>query len=108
MTERGPDFAFPMEDAPKDGSILRLLVKFDRKSAAGPFEDTTDPSWTIGANNMGNTGEDVWDVVGWSWEQDVFCHAYGATVLGWLPFHPAADDNEPQMNRIRAALNKGL
>ena len=85
-----------MEDAPKDGSILRLLVKFDRKSAAGPFEDTTDPSWTIGANNMGNTGEDVWDVVGWSWEQDVFCHAYGATVLGWLPFHPAADDNEPK------------
>lgn len=54
----GPDFAFPMDTAPKDGSILRLLVKFDRKSAAGAFEDTAGPSWTIGTNNMANTGED--------------------------------------------------
>ena len=89
----GPDFAFPMEDAPKDGSILRLLVKFDRKSAAGPFEDTTEPSWTIGTNNKANTGEDQWDIVGWSWEQDVFCHAYGAKAIGWLPFH--TESNEP-------------
>lgn len=89
----GPDFAFPMEDAPKDGSILRLLVKFDRKSAAGAFEDTTEPSWTIGTNNKANTGEDQWDIVGWSWEQDVFCHAYGAKAIGWLPFH--TESNEP-------------
>ena len=89
----GPDFAFPMEDAPKDGSILRLLVKFDRKSAAGAFEDTPEPSWTIGTNNKANTGEDQWDIVGWSWEQDVFCHAYGAKAIGWLPFH--TESNEP-------------
>jgi len=89
----GPDFAFPMEDAPKDGSILRLLVKFDRKSAAGAFEDTAEPSWTIGTNNKANTGEDRWDIVGWSWEQDVFCHAHGATAIGWLPFH--TESSEP-------------
>lgn len=96
MTD-GPNFAFPMEDAPKDGRMLRLLVTFDPKSAAGPFEDTAEPSWTIGTNNVGNTGEDRWDVVGWSWEQDVFCHAYGVKVMGWLPFHPDAEElNRPK------------
>lgn len=76
----------PMDTAPKDGTMLRLFVRFDGDSNVGPFEDTGE-GWTIGTNNMSNTGEDRWDIVGWDWEQDTFRQAHTAVPLGWLPFH---------------------
>lgn len=79
----------PMSTAPKDGTMLRLLVRFDGDSSVGAFEDA-DTGWTIGANNLANTGDDQWDVVGWDWEQDTFRQAHTAEPIGWLPFLTAA------------------
>lgn len=81
----------PMDTAPKDGTMLRLFCRFDGDSSTGAFEDA-DEGWTIGTNNMANTGEDVWDIVGWDWMQDTFRQAHTAQPLGWLPFHA---DPEP-------------
>lgn len=70
----------PLETAPKDGTIVRLLVQFEH----GNLEDTPEPQWTIGENSKDNTGEDVWQFAGWNWSHDVFCEGTGK-VLSWLP-----------------------
>lgn len=71
----------PLETAPKDGTILRLLVNFDEH----PLEDdNTKPIPTIGCNSLANTGEDEWKFAGWSWCHDCFTQGEGS-VVGWLP-----------------------
>jgi len=91
----------PIETAPKDGTIVQLLVQFvdhppGQKSVlngAGPLYDTADPCWTIGGNTVENTGVDHWQFVGWNWEQDCFVDTStdsGHRVLGWAPFDVAA------------------
>lgn len=68
--------------APKDGTLIRLLVQFENCS----FEDSLEPCWTIGFNNLSNTGEDHWQFAGWNWSHDVICEGDGEPI-GWLPFH---------------------
>lgn len=70
----------PMETAPKDGTMLRLLVDFEENST----EDGAQPHPTIGANNFGNDEIDEWKFAGWDWQQDCFTHGVGLPV-GWLP-----------------------
>jgi hypothetical protein len=73
----------PMETAPKDGTIVRLLVQFTERS----LEDSELPQATIGANYSHNTQEDQdWQFAGWSWTGDCFSEGEG-TALGWLPLH---------------------
>jgi hypothetical protein len=69
-----------MKDAPRDGTMLRLLVEFDE----GSFEDSDDPCWTIGFNNLSNTDEDRWQFAGWCWTHDVITEGSGKPI-GWLP-----------------------
>lgn len=76
MTRTGRDMA----TAPKDGTILRLLVQFQGHS----FQDSHDPCWTIGFNNLENTTEDRWQFAGWDWCHDCIVEAPG-TPIGWLP-----------------------
>jgi hypothetical protein len=70
----------PMESAPRDGTMLRLLVDFTDHAT----EDTIGPSWTIGANSFDDTGEDLWQFAGWCWTHDHFTEGKGKPV-GWLP-----------------------
>ncbi len=70
----------PMESAPKDGSLLRLLVEFTEHAT----EDQTEPSPTIGSNSLANTGIDEWLFAGWCWTHDRFVQGEGKPV-GWLP-----------------------
>lgn len=70
-----------MTNAPKDGRLLKLLVKFDENS----LDDSLEPVWTIGFNNLDNTGEDNWQFVGWDWCGDTFIEGVG-TVLDWKEF----------------------
>ncbi len=72
--------ALPMSMAPKDGTVVRLLVQHDGTS----FEDSDDAAWTIGFNNHGNTGEDRWQFAGWCWTHDHITEGVGKP-LGWLP-----------------------
>lgn len=75
----------PMSTAPKDGSIIRLLVNFEDMS----IDDGDGPFATIGQNNFANDGEDRWQVVGWCWEHDHFTDGKGVPI-GWLPMLAAA------------------
>lgn len=75
----------PMDTAPKNGSIIRLLVNFEDMS----IDDGDGPFATIGQNNFANDGEDLWQVVGWCWEHDHFTDGKG-TPIGWLPMLYAA------------------
>lgn len=81
----------PIETAPKDGTMLLLLVQYDRENEkhGSPLEDNAwdRPSWTIGVNSLENTGKDEWQIAGWNWEQDCFTEGRG-TPIGWLPFYP--------------------
>jgi hypothetical protein len=86
----------PMSTAPKDGTMVRLLVNFSDNAT----EDTSEPCVTIGANNFDHDGIDEWKFAGWDWQQDCFTEGAGAPVH-WMPMldgsgaiKPLADDLE--------------
>jgi len=66
--------------APKDGTMIWLLVKSDKEDWC-PLEDE-ELCWTIGFNQLDLCGIDEWQFVGWNWEQDSFRDGSGE-VLGW-------------------------
>lgn len=68
-----------MDSAPKDGTLIRLLVRFSDNST----EDAEEAP-TIGANYFDNNDIDEWFFAGWSWEFDCFTAGKGEP-LGWLP-----------------------
>lgn len=96
----------PMETAPTDGTLLRLLVEFEDH----PIEDGAGPFATVGTNYRDNTGEDAWQIVGWCWEQDRFIDGVG-TPVGWLPMlaaapTPPASEEAEELERLRDALDR--
>ncbi|GKS96917.1 hypothetical protein [Acidovorax sp. SUPP2825] len=71
----------PMETAPKDGTLLRLLVEFEHHAT----EDGEGPQPTIGSNTWDNHHDfDEWQFAGWDWCQDRYTQGVGKPV-GWLP-----------------------
>ncbi|WP_053092016.1 hypothetical protein [Stenotrophomonas maltophilia] len=73
----------PMDTAPTDGTLVRLLVDF----TSNAIEDTAGPAWTIGSNNDSNVMADErvgWQFAGWCWDHDHFTEGEG-TPVGWLP-----------------------
>lgn len=68
-----------MASAPRDGTMLRLLVDFEDHST-----EDVDQAPTIGANNFDNDDEDLWQFAGWCWSHDHFTEGKGVPV-GWLP-----------------------
>lgn len=79
---RRPAPARAMADAPLDGTLVQLLVRFDNHA----IEDTTDPTWTMGSHNDGE-----WNFVGWDWHRDEWTRGSG-DLLGWLPVGPNVGD----------------
>lgn len=77
-----------MANAPKDGTMLRLLVLPDQEEFTA-FDDSLTPYETIGSNNLSNTQEDRWEFAGWDWQQDCFITGRGE-VIGWMPFKAAS------------------
>lgn len=73
--------ARPMDTAPRDGTLVRLLVEFSEHDV----EDSEGPHWTIGAwPGEGDENSD-WQFAGWCWSHDHFTEGKG-TPIGWLPF----------------------
>lgn len=97
--------ALPLEGAPRDGTMLRLRVRYEaanQDEAWTPLEDSEE-SWTIGFNNFDNTGDDRWQFVGWDWSQDHLLEATGGAVIGWLPFHTHLAPDAQPVGWLRAA-----
>jgi len=65
---------FPIETAPKDGTLLLLLVDYQMGEHALENELVAR---TIGFNNLDNDGEDEWKFAGWCWAHDHFVQGMG-------------------------------
>lgn len=90
-----------MASAPRDGTMLRLLVRFEEHST----EDDEDAP-TIGANNFDNDGEDRWQFAGWCWSHDHFVDGKGEPI-GWLPMFDEPMRTDPgEVERLRDALDE--
>ncbi len=68
----------PISTAPRDGTILLLLVSFVDNS----LEDSDAFQVTIGANTYDHSEIDQWEIAGWHWGYDEFTKGHGS-VLGW-------------------------
>lgn len=81
----------PIEEAPKDGTMLRLLCK----SGAHPLADD-DIYETIGFNSFDDSGIDEWQMAGWNWCHDKFCKGDGIpTHFCFLPAIITPSDSAP-------------
>ncbi|WP_296277778.1 hypothetical protein [Pseudomonas sp. UBA7530] len=85
-----------MATAPRDGTLVRLLVEFTEHAT-----EDADQAPTIGANNFENDGEDRWQFAGWCWSHDHFTQGKGEPI-GWLPMldeprriAPAQQEQQP-------------
>lgn len=110
-------------DAPRDGTMLRLWVRYSEDGSWTPLEDAYE-SWTVGFNNFDNTEEDRWQIVGWCWSHDHLLEAANdVEILGWLPFHGETVPASPMpegggtsyaaggldvLSRIRSRLNEQI
>jgi len=91
-----------MASAPRDGTLVRLLVEFTEHAT----EDSESmPSPTIGANSYDHTGEDVWQFAGWSWEQDCFTQGAGDPI-GWLPLLDTPHTDPCEVERLRSVIEQ--
>ncbi|MBA8799206.1 hypothetical protein FHW77_002925 [Agrobacterium sp. RC10-4-1] len=101
----------PIETAPKDGAILRLLVNPDQEEFTA-FDDSLTPFETIGFNNLENTKEDRWEFAGWDWQQDCFITGRGE-VIAWSifdalkPLHDVAGYEASQSAKLWPGQNAG-
>lgn len=73
-----PDWR-PMETAPRDGTMLRLLVRFTEH----PTEDD-EVAPTIGAYADEGNPDGAWQFAGWCWTHDHFTEGKGVPIA-WLP-----------------------
>ena len=69
-----------MKSAPKDGTMIRLLVEFEEHDV----EDGQSPHWTIGAWPGEGDENSNWQFAGWCWTHDHFTEGKGIPI-GWLP-----------------------
>lgn len=70
-----------MKEAPKDGTLLLLLIANDN-SREHPLEDSDKATITIGHNNFDNGDIDLWQFAGWCWSHDHYTEGIG-NVIAW-------------------------
>jgi len=78
----------PIETAPKDGTLVLLLIKDDGSDELNPLEDELE-SRTIGSYGVhGGPEEDPeWTFAGWDWDFDSFEDGRGIPIA-WAPLLP--------------------
>ena len=98
----------PAMTAPRDGTLVRLLLDYSDEENWVPLEDKIQ-AWTIGYNTLADAGDDEWIIVGWDWSQDCWCEGSGK-IIGWLPFVPQApaDATAALAARDAAMIARGM
>ncbi len=84
-----------MGSAPKDGTMIRLLVEFEDNAT----EDDGGPSITIGFNSLGNDQIDKWNFAGWCWTHDRFTGGIG-TPIRWLPLADGTEQPDAVLSML--------
>lgn len=74
----------PIETAPKDGTLIFLLVAQDESEGSDHPTENALVFRTIGMNNFDHDGEDVWRFAGWCWAHDHWVEGSG-TPINWQP-----------------------
>lgn len=69
----------PMDTAPRDGTMLRLLVRFTEHAT-----EDAEIAPTIGAWPADGDHDGAWQFAGWCWTHDHFTEGKGEPI-GWLP-----------------------
>lgn len=69
-----------MADAPRDGTMVWLLVDYSTPGAMHALVQTKRHAWTLGFNNFENDGEDEWKFAGWCWRHDHFAEGDGSPI----------------------------
>lgn len=86
-----PSIYYTLDTYPGEGELAMLLVDGGPNSDMGLLEDQ-QLFWTIGSGQEDfDSGEIIWNLVGWNWEQDHFYNFVtdpdlAVKVLGWKPF----------------------
>lgn len=79
---RRPAWNFNMASAPRDGTLLLLLIRLDDCWCG--FDDN-EVSRTIGFNCVDNDEIDEWKFPGWSWSHDCIKEQGHGTPIAWAP-----------------------
>jgi len=87
--------------APKDGTMLRLLVDFDPdddyNGYVRGYEDKEGPDWVSGCSFRDNHDDGPeWVIIGWNWGHDCFVEldeTRNVKVLEWRYFNPKQEEN---------------
>lgn len=82
----------PIETAPKDGTLVFLLISTADDEQFTAMEDS-NPSRTVGAYFC-DLDPPCWQFAGWSWEQDRHMNGIG-TPIRWQPLPPLATQPPP-------------
>lgn len=90
--------------APKDGTMLRLLVEPDPEAHTS-FEDSENHYETIGFNTLADTGEDEWNFAGWDWSHDCFTTGHGK-VVGWQSLSPSVCEGKVTEEMVERAAKQ--
>lgn len=93
----------PISEAPKDGRLLLLAVEApEDHNDDDRLEDTGGLSRTIGMNNFDADGEDVWQFVGWDWDNNEFLHGRGGQPILFAEFPALAGVSVPPNEKDQA------
>jgi hypothetical protein len=83
-----PAWNYDMSAAPKDGTLLQLLLDHSADDGTGEcdggFEDALRTR-VMGFNNGDNDGQDRWMFPGWDWCQDCIIPQGCGTPIAWAP-----------------------
>lgn len=87
----GEVWNFDMLAAPKDGTLLQLLIEHDEddgdNSCDGGFENEVRTR-VMGFNNGADDGEDVWKFPGWDWCHDCIIEQGCGKPIAWALMLP--------------------